>query len=160
MENVYDNPVLKKIQGFLCLSFGLLCSCRNFYKNRTLIRKLEKENFDMKKILEAKIAIGRLLSFASVRSWAIITHKVYSLCKNNNSKYVSIPTGRKHYFGEMYLREGMVNTVKMPFEGRQWNVAKDYDNYFKTLYGPDYMTPPPPEKRESHVLFELKFPEE
>ena len=49
--------------------------------------------------------------------------------------------------------------MKMPFEGHEWNVAKDYDNYFKVLYGLDYMTPPPVSDRESHVLLELKFPE-
>jgi lipopolysaccharide cholinephosphotransferase len=160
LENVFDNPVLRKVHGFFCMGFGLLLSCRNFYKNRALNRELEKTNPEFKKVFEFKIAIGRLLSFASVRRWAIMTHTVYSLCKNDHSKYVSIPTGRKHYFGEMYLREGMVNTVKMPFAGRQWNVAKDYDGYFNVLYGPDYMTPPPPEQREAHVLFELKFPGE
>ena len=124
------------------------------------MRELEQNNPELKKVFEFKIALGRLLSFASVRRWAIMTHKIYSLCKNNHSKYVGIPAGRKHYFGEMYLREGMVNTVEMPFEGRQWNVAKDNDSYFKALYGPNYMTPPPLEQRESHVLLELKFPGE
>lgn len=160
MENVFDNSILRKIHGWFCMGFGLLLSCRNFYKNRNLMREFERSNPEIKKAFEFKIAVGRLLSFASVRRWAIITHGIYSLCKNNNSKYVSIPAGRKHYFGEMYLREDMVNTVKMPFEGHQWNVARGYDSYFKALYGSDYMTPPPPEKRESHVLLELKFPEE
>lgn len=159
MENVFNNPVFRYVHGFFCMGFGLLLSCRSFYKNRDLMRELERNNPGVKKVFEFKIAIGRLLSFASVRRWAIMTHKVYSLCKNRNSKYVCIPTGRKHYFGEIYLREGMINTVKMPFEGHEWNVAKDYDNYFKVLYGLDYMTPPPVSDRESHVLLELKFPE-
>ena len=93
-------------------------------------------------------------------SWGKLTRKVYSLCKNERSKYVSIPMGRKHYFGEMYERAGMMNTVTFPFEGHEWRVAKDYDAYFTALYGSDYMTPPPPEKREHHIILELKFPDD
>lgn len=160
LENVPDKFVIRKVHGFFCLVFGFLLSCRNFYKNRILMRELEKSNPDLKKIFEFKIIIGRLLSFASVRRWAIITHWCYSLCKNNNSKYVSFPAGRKHYFGEMYLREDMENTIKKTFEEKEWCVPRGYDKYFKALYGKDYMTPPPPEKREKHILLELKFPDE
>lgn len=160
LENVPDNFIIRKVHGFFCLMFGFLLSCRNFYKNRILMRELEKSNPGLKKVFEFKIIIGGLLSFASVRRWAIITHWCYSLCKNNHSKYVSFPSGRKHYFGEMYLRKDMENTIKKPFEGRKWCVPKGYDKYFKALYGENYMTPPPPEKREKHILLELKFPDE
>ena len=103
--------------------------------------------------------IGWCVSFISCVGWAKLTRKIYSLCKNEHSEFVCIPSGRKHYFGEMYPREGMMNTVAFPFEGHQWQVARDYDKYFTALYGSDYMTPPP-EKREAHIIFELKFPEE
>lgn len=160
IENVFNNPLLRIIQGFFCMGFGLLLSCRNFYKNRKFLRELEKSNPETKKVFEIKIAIGFLTAFLSVKRWAIITNWCYGLCKDEQSKYVNIPGGRKHYFGEMYKRDGMLDTVAVPFEGHQWMVAKDYDAYFKALYGNDYMTPPPPEKRETHILLELKFPEE
>ena len=35
-------------------------------------------------------------------------------------------------------------------------VAKDYDVYLSRLYG-DYMSIPPEEKREHHVIYDLKF---
>ena len=75
------------------------------------------------------------------------------MCKDEHSEFVSIPAGRKHYFGEMYPRDGMMNTEAFPFEGHQWQVARDYDTYFTVLYGSDYMTPPPPEKRASTHFF-------
>ena len=59
----------------------------------------------------------------------------------------------------MYRRADFVEAAKMPFEGYMWNVPKEYDAYLKNMYG-DYMQIPPPEKREEHVILELKFPDE
>ena len=159
LENVPDNVVVRKIHGYMCLGFGLILSCRNYYKNRKLLLEITRNDKEVQNVIKKKINIGRLVSFISVRRLAIMTHTVYSMYKNNNSKYISIPGGRKHYFGELYSREGMQNTVPMKFENHSWNVANNYDEYFTALYGTTYMTPPPPDKREEHVYLELKFPQ-
>ncbi len=39
--------------------------------------------------------------------------------------------------------------IKLEFEGHQFWAFEDYDTFLTKEYG-DYMTPPPPEKRESH----------
>ncbi len=39
-------------------------------------------------------------------------------------------------------------SVKLPFEGYEFNAPKQYDQYLTTIYG-DYMTLPPPEQRIS-----------
>ena len=96
----------------------------------------------------------------SVRRWCILTNACYSLCKNNHSRRVGIPSGRKHYFVETYSRDGMITTAPKAFEGHSWQVAVDYDEYLKKLYGPNYMTPPGEEMQEKHYLLELRFPEE
>lgn len=160
LVNTFDNPVLRIVQGVFCLGFGFLSSCRRFYSNKEMMLHIAKDNPKAKKVFYFKIALGRMCSFWSASKWAQITQKCHSLCKNSHSKYISSPSGRKHYFGEMYLRENMVNTVKMPFEGHQWCVPQDYDGFFKTIYGPDYMTPPSEEEREKHVVLEIKFPDE
>ncbi len=160
MENVFDNVILRNIHGILCMFCGLMLSSRKFYSNRSFFKELSKKNPEIKRSVNTKIWIGRLISFISLEKWAEITDKCHSLCKNNKSKYVTIPTGRRHYFNEMYLRKNMEETIVMPFEGRNWKVAKGYDAYFKALYGNDYMTPPPEDKREKHVILELKFPED
>lgn len=160
LENVPDNVLLRKLHGVSCMISGGLLSCRKFYRNRSFFLMLCQSNPEIKSSVKVKIFLGGLISFIPLSFCARITDYVYGMCKNESSKYVSFPAGRKHYFGEMYLREGMINTVTMPFEGHNWQVAQDYDGYFKTLYGSDYMTPPPKEKQEHHVLLELKFPEE
>ena len=160
MENTFDNKLLRTLHGVLCMGMGFALSCRCFYKNRAMMMQIAKEDPSVKGVFRVKIALGWFLSFLPADAWMRGTVRCYGLCKNNDSKYVCFPSGRKHYFGEMYRRENMVNTVKMPFEGHEWCVPRDYDGYLKNLYGPDYMTPPPEKDRESHFLLELKFPEE
>ncbi|MCD8008842.1 MAG: LicD family protein [Clostridiales bacterium] len=159
IENTYDNKILRSIHGFFCMGVGFLLSCRNFYKNRDLMTELSKENAAVTRIFKLKINLGRFLSFMSVTKWAELTQWVYGLCKNNRSKYVTVPAGRKHYFGEMRLREDFVETADCEFEGHKWKVPKDYDGYLKSMYG-DYMKIPAEEDREKHILLELKFPGE
>ena len=159
LENTFDNIFLRYSHGVFCTLCAAILSCRKFYQDREFMREVARQNPEVKKIFYIKIALGWLVSFLSLRRWAMITDVVYGLCKNNNSKYVSFPAGRKHYFGEMYLRDGMVNTIEMPFEGHSWRVARDYDKYFTALYGPDYMIPHTEAQREHHVILELKFPE-
>lgn len=160
LENTFDNKLLRTLHGVLCMGMGFALSCRCFYKNRAMMMQIAKAEPSVKGVFRVKIALGWLLSFLPADAWMRGTVRCYGLCKNNDSKYVCFPSGRKHYFGEMYRREDMVNTVKMPFEGHQWCVPRDYDGYLRNLYGPDYMTPPPGKDRESHLLLELKFPEE
>lgn len=159
VENTFDNKVLRNLHGVLCMGAGFMLSCRNFYKRKDFYRQLEKDNPEVKKAFETKIAIGKLFSFMSVRQCAELTDRIYGLCKNSNSKYVSIPSGRKHYFREMYKREDIGSTQIKKFEDREWCVPKNYDAYLKVMYG-NYMELPKEEDRESHIVMELKFPEE
>lgn len=171
IENTFDNAVLRKIHGFFCMGMGFLLSCRNFYKNRKLMMQLldslaenpafeERQQLkETRKVFRNKIRIGRLLAFMTVRRWAILTQWCYGLCKNGNSEYVSVPGGRNHYFGEMYRRDGFVETVPMEYEGHMWRVPKDYDGYLRHMYG-DYLNVPEGDQREEHVILELRFPGE
>lgn len=40
--------------------------------------------------------------------------------------------------------------IDIKFEDRMYKGFKDYSTYLKSVYGDDYMTPPPPEKRTSY----------
>ncbi len=157
-ENTYNNKILYYIHGFFCMAFGFLLSCRMFYRNRKLMMELVEANPNLKSAFKLKIFIGRLLSFISVKRLTCITQGIYGFCKNRDSKYIAIPSGRKHYFKETYLREGQVKVTKCEFEGHKWNIPKDYKTYLTKLYG-DYMKIPPEKDREEHLVLELKFPE-
>ena len=159
IENTFNNPLLRYIHGIFCMGMGFFLSCRNFFKNRKLMVKLSEANPDLRTVFLFKIVIGALLSFRSVTDWTILTQDCYALCKNNQSFYVSVPAGRKHYFGELYRRRDFVETAPMEFEGHIWKVPKEYDAYLNHMYG-DYMKIPKESDRERHILLELKFPEE
>ena len=158
IENTFNNPVLRFMHGMDCMGMGFLLSCRNYCHNRKNILEMAGDNKRLLKILKIKIFIGRLISFRSLDKWAAKTQRCYSRCKNNRSTYVSVPAGRRHYFGELYRRADFVESSRVSFEGHMWNVPRDYDAYLRNMYG-DYRKLPAPEEREEHVILELQFPE-
>ncbi len=159
IENTFNNPVLRFLHGMDCMAMGFLLSCRNYYHRRKSVLLLAGDNRKLAAVLKVKILIGRLISFRSLDKWAAKTQRCYSRCKNNRSEYVSVPAGRRHYFGEMYRRADFVEAVQLAFEGHMWNVPRDYDGYLRNMYG-DYMNIPAPQDREEHVITEMKFPED
>lgn len=157
LENAPNSIILRKLHGTLCLGTGLLLSCRNFYKNRVLMKEIMKDHKEVRTTFRIKLFIGFLTSFLTLRRATIITEAIYSMCKNNDSKYLTVPSGRKHYFGEMFLRKDMGYTRKATFEGYNWNVPLNVEHYLEVMYG-DYMKIPKVEDRESHIILEIKFP--
>lgn len=158
IENTPDNFMLRQLHGFLCLGMGFLLSCRNFFKNRKLMIEIAQHDVKLKIPFYIKIGVGFLASIFSVTKWATMTQRIYGMCKNNQSKYVAVPAGRKHYFGELYLRTEFVDFSEMEFEGNMWKVPKGWDGYLKHMYG-NYMVVPEEQDREKHVVLEIKFPE-
>ena len=51
---------------------------------------------------------------------------------------------------ELIKKEWLDNPSMVEFEGKLFPTVSDTDSYLKKLYGDDYMTPPPVDKRVSH----------
>lgn len=156
IENTFDNAILRRIHGIGSLVLGFIVSCRKFNQNRKYLLELVKGNEEETKIFKTKIRIGKIFSFLSLKKWILLYDYWNKICKNENTKLVTVPTGRKHFFGEIYDRNDFYIQTKHEFEGRQWNVPKEYDKYLKNMYG-DYMKLPSEDKRERHVLVEFKI---
>ena len=109
---------------------------------------------ETQKIFKTKIAIGFLFSFLPLNKWTRLLDKWNGLFQKKDTKMVSVPTGRKHYFGEIYQRNEFYETAEAVFEGITVKVPKEYDKYLRHMYG-NYMEIPPKEKREQHVV--LKY---
>lgn len=151
IENTFNNKLLYKLHGFLSLGLGLITSCRRFYRDRHHLIKLAGDNKEALHIFKVKIFIGFFLAFLPYRYWVKFYNFINSLCKNNNSKYVSVPTGRNHYFKETYLRQNFCESQKLNFCNHLWCVPKDIDGYLTHMYK-NYQQIPPKEKQEKHVV--------
>ena len=142
IENLPDNAIARAFQGVMAMGFGFALSCRRLYRGRKWYSQLTGGLS-----FKVKCAIGFCLSFAGYEAWARWTDYWNSRCKNENSKYVSIPTDVRYYFGEMQLRETLCDVREIDFAGRTCYVPKAADRYLREIYG-DYMQLPPPEKQE------------
>jgi len=98
---------------------------------------------------------GKVFSFRKSDGWYDLVDKV-NRWDDEKSRYVGIPSGRKHYFGEVFPREWMVRTVPALFEGVEVPVPEGYEQYLRRLYG-DYMTIPSEEDREHHFIRSISF---
>jgi len=158
IENTYNNPIRRKLHGFGCMALGFAQSCRKFYRDREPLMKLvengengEKDE-ELKKVFRTKIRIGRLLSFLAMDQWTRLADKWYGKCHDEDSVWVSVPSGKKHFFGELYRREDFVKTKPVLYEGRPMQVAADAEGYLTRLYG-SWKKIPKKKEQEKHVYF-------
>lgn len=158
IENTYNFKLMRYLHGFLSLICGFLLSCRNFYSNRKFYLDMVKGNKKTRRAFKMKVGIGFLLSWISIDKMTHIWNNVNAMCKDSKSKYVSVPVGRNHFFGELYEREKFCKTILHKFEdeNRKLPVCIDFDAYLKHMYG-DYMKIPKKENRETHIFLELKL---
>ena len=119
------------------------------------MQKVLDYNTELQEVSKIRLIIGFLTSFMSVASWNRINEKFSSMCKNTHSKFVNIPAGKWHFFGEMYLRDSFCILSKMKFEGIDMPVCTGMDEYMRILYGDDYMKIPESSKREKHLCWKF-----
>ena len=157
LENTYDNWFKRLLHGFVCLAIGFALTCRKTAEDWDELEKYLGSNKELKRAFEKKYRIGRLIRWWPLDDVAKTTKFWYSYCNFQESGFVCIPSGRKHFFGEMYRREDMCESVDSVFEGVDVKIPKGVDKYMKVLYGNDYMNIPAPEEREIHSLVALEF---
>ncbi len=156
IENVYDNFFARFMQKNISLLLTFAVSAVRTYNNRNLPKELVELEGRSLNLCRSKIFFGRILKLIPLSKWINWCNFWFSVCKNEKTKFVSIPTGRKHFSGEIYIRKNMCKFVKVPFETEMFNVPVWAKGYLKYFYG-DYMTLPPKGMREKHLFLELKF---
>ena len=145
LENVPDNPIVRWVKGihctFLMFAGGMLLSYEE--------GRIRKERMNLRAFA------GMMLSFRSSSRWFDRFDKA---CRSGNerSRDVSLPSGRKHYFGEILPRSAVFPLSTISFEGHPMKIFADPDCALKNLYG-SYMDIPPEEKREKHYVDKIEF---
>ena len=154
-ENTFSSPFVRKLQGAVTDGLLLICSCvRMASKQKRLISYTSGS--DVEKAVRLKCVLGRILGVISLRRWLLLTDSFMSICRNSKSEYISIPCGRKHFFGETYKRSWFYPASLREFNGHSFYCVADADGYLKNMYG-DYMTVPPESERERHSVVSLSF---
>lgn len=152
IENLPDSTVFRSLRGIKSelyriiagLVFEYECSGNEGNQNTVLSLKRKLCHF-----------AGRLLSFRTSMKWYDALDRANQY-PNENTKMVSIPSGRKHYFGEIYKREWMIEKISMPFEDLLLPIPRGYDEYLRQLYG-NYHELPPASQREHHYIHSIEF---
>ncbi|MCI2048677.1 MAG: LicD family protein [Lachnospiraceae bacterium] len=154
IENTYDSRFLRALHGFGCMAYGFLVSCRKFYRDREPLMRLACSTGDrsLQRKFRTKIVFGALLSWRSLDGLVKDGDRWNRRCRNGRSKYVSIPTGRRVFWGELYERSEICDTVELPYCGRMRKCPAAIEQYLTRLFG-DYNRIPPVEERESHAFF-------
>lgn len=160
IENTYDNPVRRGIHGLECLIQGYILTCRKTFNDMPYLQKYMDQDAGLKRRFSRKALFGRLFGKIPLDQVTEKTMRRYSECADDDSKYVTIPSGSKHYFGEMEKRSEICESVFGTFENLKVRLPAGYDKYMRRLYGDDYMKLPPEDRREHHPIMELDFGDE
>ena len=102
-----------------------------------------------------RICLGAMLFVPYNRLCYIFDRFIASSDEKTNQ--VCVPTGRNHYFKETYSRDVLFPFKDVDFEGHILKIANDPNAYLSQLYGSDYMSIPPYDKREPHACTYLKM---
>ncbi len=156
VENTYDNVILRCWHGMLCMGMKFLLSCRKTYEEKDNLLRLVANDKAGRQGVAVKGWIGKWISFLSLDKWTQLTINCCKLCKRPG-KYVTIPSGRKQFFGEISERKRYENTCLVPFDGQEFQLIEDSAEYLKQIYGPNYLSIPSEEQREHHAVLEIKF---
>jgi lipopolysaccharide cholinephosphotransferase len=87
----------------------------------------------------------------------IINYSIYLLCKFiwllfspfKSDKFAQIPEDNGYYYG--IPKSNLYPLKDIEFEGKFYPAPNKIHEYLSIMYGDNYMTPPPPEKRVAHA---------
>ncbi len=123
---------------------------------------LAKQNYNIaEKGQFVKSVVYAVLKFASLFFSRSFLRKSLEkeLCRYSkvDTKKVAAIGGAYSYYKESVEKSWFEQTVELPFENTTFSAPKGYIEYLEYFYG-DYMTPPPPDKRENrHGIVSLSF---
>lgn len=154
MDSIPKKYFYNKLHGTILNGVFYIAICTKLFQKPSMADRVLASVREGKRKLRLRKIIGFLFSWRSYTQWMLIGDRIAS--KKYNSDMMTIPSGRKHYFGEIQQKSVFFPPIKHDFEGIQSNIPNGYDKYLTSLYG-DYMQVPPPEKREKHFIIEIDF---
>ena len=157
LENVPDGALPRFLHGVRSLYYTAVSGLVIDYAFARADREKHPEEQQKRVSLEQRVrrVAGKCLSFRSAESWLNRLDQINQY-PHDGTRDVGLPTGSRHYFGEINPRDCMMRAQHLPFEGRMFPVPAGYETYLSKLYG-DYLRVPPEEEREYHFIRSITF---
>lgn len=157
LDNVPDNKLVRLWHGTMLNGINYLTICIRLYKRRECyFTQLLESTPEGRKSIRTRLLIGRLFAFINDKKLNQRFDRLAAKYANRQTRNLGIPTGRRHYFGEIHPKDTILPVSECTFSGITSYAPHDYDRYLTRLYD-NYMQIPPVEKRERHFGVELKF---
>lgn len=155
IEYASNHRILRRIKGFF--TDALAYTCVSNYMRRFESEKMRAYAMGSKGARLNRL-IRRTLGFLTA---FVPYEKMYAFFDRFSqgkkpTDYLTIPTGIRHYMGELHGKDAFFPPKETTFEGVKAYLPNNTHEYLSHLYG-DYMTPPPENKRERHLYVELDF---
>lgn len=153
IEKIPQNALHRFLHGLLIEGVMFAAGQVWFTKESTPIFRTAMKQSDKLRYY-TKITIGNILGICSLSNWYDLVDKC---CRFNGvTPLRGVPTGRKHYFGEIFDASVYLPKKETLFDGHKAYLPNKEDIYLGNLYG-DYMQIPPEEKREHHYIYGLEI---
>lgn len=155
MENASNSTAVRTLHGFLCTVLLMIVSVMRMKRCEHNLLKYGANSKKLCTAVKRRAFFAAFLSFLSLEQWLKITDKSFSLCKDINSEHIVIPSGNRHFFGELFLRKKMCTIKAIDFSGNPYFVPEDPDYYLRIRYGEEYMKIPPETDKEQHAFIQF-----
>ncbi len=153
LDNIPQNRFAQKMKEFRCNTLEFIAGQVLVYEINTpemkeLYSRAGKWNYYLRKW------IGFLFSFRSTRKW--YDYIDLAVQYQGKTALCGLPTGSKHYLGEVFQKTDIFPARYLPFAGRQAAVFHNVEKYLQNLYG-DYMIIPDEADRARHYVKEIRI---
>lgn len=155
MDSAPRNVLLRRIKAVISDFLQIICTCVLYAqypsKKYKKFMSLNKESF---KRYNQRLLIGKIFGIIPHKKWVWWFDRFN--CSTKETGFMTIPSGRNHYFNETLPTEVFLPAQKAKFEDIEINVPADYDTYLTALYK-NYMWIPPVDKRERHFVYKFSI---
>ncbi len=156
VENTYNGFLKRSLHGVGCLWYGMLLSCRKFYRDRKELLQVIPKHTPLLRKAVLKIAMGAVVAvFADTDRIAAKAERMNGRCRDNSTKYVTTPAGRFCFFRETFKREDYCRYRNEEYEKMPVSIPLRVEKYFDRCYGV-WQTTNDEYASENHAVFEFE----
>ena len=153
IENVPGNSFLACMKGILSDIFAYSAVSAYIFQNRNpKMKAIYTQTRKGKRNYLLRCLLGAVLSFRNYTWWYCKFDKFAQ--SSSNSDQCTVPTGRRHYRGELRNKQVFYPVRYLLFEKIPMPVPHDTYAYIKQLYG-NYLALPPENEREAHFYTKI-----